>query len=286
MDRCLLDYHIKEHSGNKTRQQQVHVPWIRVNMGREYTQHWIQSTAAARVLFGAGIAGLPDKDSRSLSNQVQKVALGLRPKAGQYQPPSIALLEQATSIPWDARVRRDNTTLLASVRAPGKTLPKEFMRNLTAHKLKPHISGIKGVSYTKNKFARKQKCMRVLSGETRAELKALHIAALRTKGDDSITRQYCLMNRGKFPTVLKNESQQIKLERQALGMVEYPLRYGEGSTPMCACGEKNGFIHVAFKCRFMSEPRDMLIARFDKIVDSIKSNVKQPLEELDNRDQN
>jgi hypothetical protein len=110
---CLKTQNIEETTKKRTIKQLTQVPWIRTNMGRDHAAHWAESTAAPRILFGAGIAKLPENVARKLSNQMQKAVMGWGPREGQYQPPAICLREQAPNAPWDQRILRDNTTVLA-----------------------------------------------------------------------------------------------------------------------------------------------------------------------------
>ncbi len=117
-------------------------------MGRDMAERWAESTAAPRILFGAGVSKAPEKEEKALCNQMSKAVTGLGPRVGQRQPPTIALREQSSITPWEQRILRDNSTILASVSIQANTLPKEIRRSMQAQKIPSQLLGLKGVPLT------------------------------------------------------------------------------------------------------------------------------------------
>jgi hypothetical protein len=120
-----------------------------------------------------------------------------------------------------------------------------------------------------NKMARKLQSQRTISRMRRIELTELRAKAGRAKGKDSITSLYCETQKGPFKRVMLSERQQVKLERQSLGLVNYPQAWGPNSKTTCVCGANNTILRVHLKCMHLSTGRESLLQDLELLVTKI-----------------
>ena len=257
----LQPAHARKCAERKLNRQLPVIPWIRTYMGRDYALKYAASTAAPKVTWGSGVARIPPGFLRSMGNRANKVALGLSSRYGQQNIPNLAVTELSGQMPWDIRSAKENSTLEASLRSKGDSLPRQFFQKKSAQKkVAVRFQVLKGVPTISDKADRKMR-----GKEIAKQMRDKEIYDMKKKAKqnvpDSITRFYCETTvAGKFAKVFDDTGRQILLERQALGLVDFPTTAGKDAPKQCPlCGGPNTVLHTVFRCAGLSEEREALL---------------------------
>ena len=203
-----------------------------------------------------------------MGNKANKVALGLSSRYGQQNIPNLAVTELSGQLPWDLRTAKENSALEASLASKGDTLPRRFFqRKVEQGKRAVRFEVLPGVPIASDKERRKMKCKEISQRIRKRDIAEQRLRG-RQNGPDSITRLYCETTvGGKFAKVFSDEAKQILLERQTLGLVDFPITAGKEAPKRCAlCHGPNSVLHTAFRCGGLQTERRDLLDLLDKTV--------------------